>query len=593
VAKIAVTAAAVALALAPAASSPALATQYVNINGEGSSWAAPAWQQWQADAGQSNVTFNYTPNGSSAGRDDFAQRTQAMFADSEIPFTGDANDPQDQTVPSFGYAMLPIVAGGTAFGYNLPVGGVQYTQLKLNMATIAGIFSGLITKWNAPQIAATNPGVTLPDHGITVVVRSDGSGATAQFKLWMLRQFPADYRSLATHTGGDPNHASSYYPVGSLACGGSSSACFVSQQGATGVTTYTKNNPYSIDYDEYAYNRTYGVPAAQVQNAHGFFTLPDEHAVAVALIAAKINTNTNSPNYLSQDLSNVYGYMDPRTYPMSLYSYEMIPTQTTGVLQDPQGATLAWVSTNAVCEWQKDMGGLGYSPLPMNLVLASMQQIERLPGIDAATKGRITQTQQGVNSGTSNPCNSPTFQPGQSPSDNLLVKTAPFPPGCDAACQAPWIGKTSGSGPNSGGGGSSNPGGGSNNPGGGSNPGGGGTNPGGGTGPAGATNGPSRTASPTGGTPGATGPQGGPGAGAGTPSSGPTCNAATGVCTSPSAGQSAGLADPGASNQATIIPAANGWTTPQTMGTMVIILLLAVLIAPPVVLTRTRRGRRE
>jgi phosphate transport system substrate-binding protein len=569
---VAVLAVTAALAVDGGLGGPAQASQYKNIDGEGSTWAGPAWQQWEVDAANDGVTFNYTPNGSSAGRDDFARQVSAMFADSEIPFTGDADDPQDNTYPDFQYSMLPIVAGGTAFAYNLPIGGTNFQNLQLNMATIAGIFSGKITRWNAPQIRQTNPGVPLPDQGITVVVRSDGSGATAQFKLWMLRQFPADYRYLASKTGGNPNAASSYYPVGSLGACGATTACFVAQSGSDGVTTYTQHTPYTIDYDEYAYALDAGIPAAKVENAHGFFTLPTADAVAVALTQAIIDQDKNSPNYLSQNLSKVYGYMDPRSYPMSMYTYEMIPDQTTQVLQDPQGATLAWVSTNAVCEWQDNMGALGYSPLPMNLVLASMQQIEKVPGINAAVKGTITNTFNGVTSGTSNPCNSPTFKPGQSPSDNVLVQDAPFPAGCNAACQAPWKGSTgANSGPayNTHGGGGGNGGGG----GGGGN--GGGGNGGGGNG-------------------GNGGGSGGNGRGSGGTGGGQTCNAATGVCSSSGTPGTTDSNATGAGTTATVIPQAAGWTTPQTLGTLIAILLLAVLVAPPVVVSLVgRKGRRR
>ncbi|MFC4245221.1 substrate-binding domain-containing protein [Gryllotalpicola reticulitermitis] len=437
-------AASLGFALAAGAAIPAnAAAQYVTIAGEGSSWAGLAWNQWEVDAAQDGVTFNYTPNGSSTGRDDFAKQVSAAFADSEIPFTGDADDPQDAGTPDFSYAMLPVVAGGTSFAYNLPIGGSSFTKLQLNMATIAGIFSGEITKWNAPPIAATNKGVALPNQQITVVVRSDGSGATAQFKLWMLRQYPSDYKHLAVETGGDPTHASSYYQVGSLGKCAAGGPCFIAQSGSDGVTTFTSHNPYSIDYDEYAYALRANMPVARVENGAGYFTLPTADAVAVALTQAKINTDKNSVNYLSQDLSDVYGYKDPRSYPMSMYTYEMIPTQTTTPLGKPQGATLAWISTNAVCSWRADMGALGYSPLPMNLVLASMQQIQRTPGIDAATSKTISTTQSGVTSGASNPCNSPTFKPGDSITSNELVKTAPFPVTCDATCQAPWRGKDS------------------------------------------------------------------------------------------------------------------------------------------------------
>lgn len=416
----------------------AQAASYTRITGEGSSWAGLAWADFTANASRQGVTVDYSPVGSSQGRDDFARQTQAMFADSEIPFTGNSSDPDDHTVPPFAYAMLPIVAGGTAFMYNLPIGGSQFSSLQLDMPTIAKIFAGEITNWNDQAIAATNPGVTLPNHSITVVVRSDGSGATAQFKLWMQRQYPNDYAQLINKSGAS---GISYFPVGSL-------SNFVAQNGSTGSSQYVANTAYTINYDEYAYASEMHIPAASVKNAAGYYTQPTADAVAVALIAAKIDTNKADQDYLSQDLSNVYTYGDPRAYPMSMYSYEIVPHATNGVTSTADGASIAWTSTNALCEWQRDMAPLGYSPLPMNLVLAGFDQLEGVPGIDSATQTTISNSRNGVLQGGTNPCNNPTFQPGDDPSHNLLVDTAPFPSGCDAACQAPW--KQAGRGTNSG-----------------------------------------------------------------------------------------------------------------------------------------------
>ncbi|MCU1530273.1 MAG: hypothetical protein JWP75_4036 [Frondihabitans sp.] len=421
-----------ALAFGLTSALPAHAASYARISGEGSSWAGAAWTDWVSQAANQGVTVDYTPNGSSVGRDDFARQTNAVFADSEIPFSGDASDPQDKTTPAFKYGLLPVVAGGTAFMYNLPVGGNRFENLKLSMADVAGIFSGKITNWDSPELKASNPGVALPNHQIVVVVRSDGSGATAQFKLWMLRQFPADYAYLTAHTGGSATSASSYFPTGSL-------SNFVAQNGSNGVTIYTSQNQYTIDYDEYSYAQAAGFPVAQVENAAGYYTIPTASAVAVALTQAIIDTNVNDPNYLSQNLSKVYTYKDPRTYTMSLYSYEIMPKQTNAITTNAKGATLAWLNTNAVCEWQREMGSLGYSPLPMNLVLASLDQVLQTPGIDAATRSKIAATQKGTLDGGTNPCNNPTFKPGDSPSHNVLVDTAPFPAGCNSACQAPWI----------------------------------------------------------------------------------------------------------------------------------------------------------
>jgi phosphate transport system substrate-binding protein len=422
------------------------------INGNGSTWAGNAISDWVAAVKAQGVTVNFTPDGSSSGRKNFALGL-SDFAVSEIPFSGDTSDPQDSSRPNFGYGLVPVVAGGTSYMYNLPVGGKRMTTLKLSQAALAKIFSGQVTRWNDPIIAATNKGVTLPAQRITVVVRSDGSGATAQFTLWMLRQFPNDYKKLCSSTGScNGKNATSYYPYQGL-------SNFTAQSGSNGVTTYTANTPYTINFDEYSYALGVGFPVAQIQNAAGFFTVPTDNAVAVALTQAKINQDKTSQNYLSQDLSKVYTYKDPRTYPISAYSYLIVPTATHNGFSTGKGASLSYFNTFALCEGQRTMGALGYSPLPMNLVLAAMDQVLKIPGVYAGSKATITSTKAGVKKGTSNPCNNPTFQPGDSPSHNILTDKAAFPAGCDAACQAPWAHTSTGGGGSGGGNGNTNGGG--------------------------------------------------------------------------------------------------------------------------------------
>ena len=50
--------------------------------------------------------------------------------------------------------------------------------------------------------------------------------------------------------------------------------------------------------------------------------------MAVALEAAQINMDPSSPDYLLQNLDNVYVDPDPRTYPLSSYVYMIEPTGT-------------------------------------------------------------------------------------------------------------------------------------------------------------------------------------------------------------------------------------------------------------------------
>src|SRR5260370_6690744 len=55
------------------------------------------------------------------------------------------------------------------------------TGMKLEGKTIADIFLGKVTTWNASEIKALNPSLTLPSTAITVIHRSDSSGTTAGF----------------------------------------------------------------------------------------------------------------------------------------------------------------------------------------------------------------------------------------------------------------------------------------------------------------------------------------------------------------------------------------------------------------------------
>jgi ABC-type phosphate transport system substrate-binding protein len=131
---------------------------------------------------------------------------------------------------------MPIVAGGTSLMYNLKIAGKQVTNLRLSGEVIAKIFTGAITNWNDPAIQADNPALAMPDKSITPVVRSDGSGTSAQFTLWMSSQFPSIWTRGMT----------SQFP--------SLSGAFKAQSGSLGVAGYVSQNygEGAITYVEYS-----------------------------------------------------------------------------------------------------------------------------------------------------------------------------------------------------------------------------------------------------------------------------------------------------------------------------------------------------
>ena len=161
---------------------------YQRISGEGSSWAANAIDAMRVNVKQFGITVDYNPSGSSAGRKNFLNGT-VDFAASDIPFVFNPEDGSAPENPAPGsYAYMPVVAGGTAFMYNLKINGKRVTNLRLSGENVSKIFTGAITMWNDPAIAADNPGLVLPARAIVPVVRSDGSGSTAQFTKWMIAQ---------------------------------------------------------------------------------------------------------------------------------------------------------------------------------------------------------------------------------------------------------------------------------------------------------------------------------------------------------------------------------------------------------------------
>ena len=147
------------------------------ISGAGASSQQAAMQAWIAGFTGANpgATVNYDPAGSGAGRTQFIAGGVA-FAGSDA-YLKPEELTQAQARCKGDVVEVPAYVSPIAVVYN--VQGVS--DLQLAPATVAGMFNGKITKWNAPEIAADNPGKTLPDLAITPVHRSDDSGTTQNF----------------------------------------------------------------------------------------------------------------------------------------------------------------------------------------------------------------------------------------------------------------------------------------------------------------------------------------------------------------------------------------------------------------------------
>jgi phosphate transport system substrate-binding protein len=390
---------------------PAGRAAYTTIEGTGSTWSELIVQKWIADVDANGMKVVYTGGGSSKGRKDFAQATND-FAISEIPYQG-VDEQGNQDKSDRPYAYLPIVAGGTAFTYQLKVGGKLVRNLRLSGETIAKIFTGQISNWNDAAITKDNNGRAFPSLPITPVVRSDGSGTTAQFTTWMDDQYPGIWRPYFGKSG-----LTSYYPR-------KSGSRMVAQSGSDQVMNTVKGfaGNGTIGYVEYSYPVNANYPVVKVLNKAGYFVEPTQYNTAVALTKAQI-----SPTTLTQDLRGVYVNADPRAYPISSYSYMIIPTGSTDArMTTAKRQTLADFIYYSLCAGQTSAGSYGYSPLPLNLVQAGFDQVAKLKAADPG----VELTDRDVKS-----CNNPTFD-GKDLKNNVLAKKAPQPAACDKTGAGP------------------------------------------------------------------------------------------------------------------------------------------------------------
>ena len=126
---------------------------------------------------------------------------------------------------------------------------------------IAGIFDGSIKTWNASQITALNPGVTLPSNAIVPEVRADSSGTTYIFSDYLTTAAPSVWTLGKSKTITWPSTA-------------------VQTPKNSGVAASIKSTPYSIGYVELAYALQNNFTFAAVKNAAGAYVVPSQATVA-------------------------------------------------------------------------------------------------------------------------------------------------------------------------------------------------------------------------------------------------------------------------------------------------------------------------
>jgi phosphate transport system substrate-binding protein len=320
----------------PSASGPPVKCGGKNsLNGEGSSAQKNAMdafiQAYQQRCSGHNVAYNPTGSGSgvkqfTAGLVDFGGSDSPLVAADQVA----AATKRCQNHPAWN---LPLVFGPVALGYNLK--GVN--NLVLNGETAAKIFNGGITTWNDPALTALNPGVSLPATPIRVVFRSDESGTTDNFQLY-----------LQTASKGAWSQGAGKAFKGGVGSGAEKSA---------GVAQATNSTDGAITYVELSFAQDNKLNIAKLDTGSGPVELSDQ-SVGKAIDAVKIKGEGNN---LLLDLNSIYGTTQPGTYPLILATYELVCSQ--GYAPDVAQAIKAFL-TVAVTDGQANLSEAGYAPLP-------------------------------------------------------------------------------------------------------------------------------------------------------------------------------------------------------------------------------------
>lgn len=301
--------------------------QAQSINGAGATFPNPLYQKWGEEAKQTGIMLNYQSVGSGAGQNQIRNRT-VDFGASDAPM-------KREDLLQHRLLQFPTAMGSLVAAVNLP--GVENAALRLTGPVLADIYLGRIVKWNDPQIQSLNPTIKMPNLGIAVVYRADGSGTTF---VWVsyLSDVSEDWRK-QVGVG-----TSVKWPAGT------------GSRGNEGVSASIKQIRGAIGYVENAYAQQAKLTVTQLQNRDGHWVKPTHKAFEATAQAANWNVPDFAVNLINQP--------GPTTWPIVSPTFILLP-------KDPQDAERSravmrffdWAYRNGDASAER----LDYVPLPENV----------------------------------------------------------------------------------------------------------------------------------------------------------------------------------------------------------------------------------
>lgn len=312
-----------------------------DLTGAGATFPYPLYSKWFDVYHQKRgVAINYQSIGSGAGIQQVKAGT-VDFGASDAAISDAALKDMPRRVVHF-----PTVGGAVVLAYNLP--GLA-APLKLTPEVVAGIFLNKITTWNDKRVAAANPGVTLPAAPILVVHRSDGSGTTNIFTLY-LSAISSEWKDLA----GSGTAVS--WPTG------------VGGKGNDGVAGVIRQTPGAIGYVELAYAKQNKLAFALVRNKAGQYVQPTMAAVTAAMdgVAAQLVKDVRTP---------IVNSAAPTAWPICGLTFLIVCQDAKDAARGKQLAEfIRW----AIHDGQANAEALDYAPLPASIVKVNEASLAKL-----------------------------------------------------------------------------------------------------------------------------------------------------------------------------------------------------------------------
>jgi phosphate transport system substrate-binding protein len=321
----------------------------VTLTETGSTLLKPLFDIWVPEYLKTHPGVQITTAGTGSG----AGEQQALSGQVSIG-ASDAylSDAQVRENPNF--VNIPVAISAQTINYNLS--GLDATNLRLDGPAIAGIYSGTIRQWDAPAIAALNPGVALPHQAIVPVRRTDGSGDTFVFTQFLTF-------STASWEASKGYGTSVNWPMVQGAVG---------VEGNAAMVQALRSTPYSIGYVGISYSADIAagrLGTAMLKNEAGQFVLPTREAIVAGAESLGVRTPPD------ERLSLVFAPGD-QSYPLVNYEYVVVSTRQA----NPETAAalrrfLQWVIVPSE-ENEEYLERVHFVPLPPHTWELSYAQIQ-------------------------------------------------------------------------------------------------------------------------------------------------------------------------------------------------------------------------